>query len=133
MRVFVCFASFLLSLCFCWCLQPTNSLRGLDGYSHCVLTFVFHRNSNLRFNPLVFPPKLSGKKMGVFSTRSPHRWNNIGLTIAKIDRVEKDTVYLSGVDLVDNTPILDIKPYLHHDSVPDATVPQWVRGSGVWG
>lgn len=65
--------------------------------------------------------------MGVFATRSPHRPNPIGLTIVKIEKVVEDTVYFSGVDLVDGTPVLDIKPYVpQYDSVTEATVPEWI-------
>ena len=64
------------------------------------------------------PPKLEGEKMGVFATRSPHRFNPIGLSIAKIDRVEGRTVYMSGLDLVHGTPVLDIKPYHYLDAIP---------------
>jgi tRNA (Thr-GGU) A37 N-methylase len=66
----------------------------------------------------VQPPKLEGEKMGVFATRSPHRFNPIGLSIAKIDRVEGRTVYMSGLDLVHGTPVLDIKPYHYLDAIP---------------
>lgn len=63
------------------------------------------------------PPKLDGDKMGVFATRSPHRYNPIGLSIAKIDKVDSRTIYLSGIDLIHGTPVIDIKPYHYLDSL----------------
>ncbi len=75
----------------------------------------------------VRPPRLGGKTVGLFSTRTPHRPNPIGLSLVKLDRVAGDTLHLSSVDLVHGTPVLDIKPYLPYaDSIAGATVPQWV-------
>ncbi|KAF3339236.1 hypothetical protein FCM35_KLT16707 [Carex littledalei] len=73
-------------------------------------------------------PRLKGGKMGVLATRSPHRPCPIGLSVAKIEAVDGQAILLSGVDLVDGTPVLDIKPYLpYSDSVKGATVPSWVQ------
>jgi tRNA-Thr(GGU) m(6)t(6)A37 methyltransferase TsaA len=103
-------------------LQPELSLQGLSEFSHIWLIWVFHQNSNKIFRPKIHPPRLQGETIGVFSTRSPHRPNPIGLSLVKLDRIENDVLYLSGVDLVDGTPILDIKPYLKTiESVSDAT------------
>lgn len=94
----------------CW--QPEQSLQGLEGFSHLWLVFVFHKNENGRFHAKVHPPRLGGASQGVFSTRSPHRPNPIGLSLVKIEKVESDGLILSGADLINGTPILDIKPYL---------------------
>ena len=64
------------------------------------------------------PPKLDGDKMGVFATRSPHRYNPIGLSIAKVEKVESRTIHLSGIDLIHGTPVIDIKPYHYLDAIP---------------
>lgn len=102
-------------------LQPELSLDGLSGFSHIWLIFVFHENTNKIFRPKVHPPRLEGKTIGAFATRTPHRPNPIGLSLARLEKVENDILYLSGVDLVDGTPVLDIKPYLKYvESVPDA-------------
>ena len=74
--------------------------------------FLFHANGNVVVKSKVRPPQLSGEKKGLFSTRTPHRPNPIGLSLCKIDSIEHDTVFLSGVDIIDGTPILDIKPYI---------------------
>jgi tRNA-Thr(GGU) m(6)t(6)A37 methyltransferase TsaA len=111
-------------------LDPKNALRGMTDYSHVWLLFVFHRNTNTKYHPVVAPPKLGGAKLGVFATRTPHRPCNIGLTVASIESVDGDTLTLTGVDLVDGTPILDIKPYVPADVIQDPKVPGWVAGGG---
>eukprot|EP01105_Mastigella_eilhardi_P014327 TRINITY_DN3267_c0_g1_i1.p1 TRINITY_DN3267_c0_g1~~TRINITY_DN3267_c0_g1_i1.p1 ORF type:complete len:394 (-),score=97.55 TRINITY_DN3267_c0_g1_i1:1079-2260(-) len=134
-------------------LDPRNALRGIEQYSHLWLLFVFSRNTNKGYSPVVSPPKLGhGKKMGVFATRSPHRPNNIGITLVELERVggksdDNDdtqrqkqgrrpwgplTLHLRGVDLVDGTPILDVKPYIPAtDCISDPVrVPGWVAGGG---
>ncbi|XP_075416317.1 tRNA (adenine(37)-N6)-methyltransferase isoform X2 [Tenrec ecaudatus] len=104
--------------------NPEHSLMGLDQFSHVWILFVFHKNGHLSCKAKVQPPRLNGAKTGVFSTRSPHRPNAIGLTLAKLDRVEGGAVYLSGVDMVHGTPVLDIKPYIaDYDSPQRVTVP----------
>ena len=101
--------------------QPEISLQGLEGYSHIWLQFVFHLNSSARFHAKVHPPRLEGKTMGLFATRSPHRPNPIGLSLVELISIKDDTLLLAGADLVDGTPVLDIKPYLPHvESLPEA-------------
>lgn len=107
------------------CAQP-EALRGLEGFSHLWLIFVFHLAEG--WSPTVRPPRLGGnERVGVFASRSPFRPNPIGLSVVKIERVEPDapegpTVHVSGVDLVDGTPLLDIKPYVAYaDALPEAT------------
>lgn len=101
--------------------QPQNSLQGLQDYSHLWVVFVFHLNKNKSFHAKVHPPRLQGESMGVFATRSPHRANPIGLSLVKIEKIEDDAIYISGVDLVNGTPVIDIKPYLPQvESIPEA-------------
>ena len=95
-------------------LQPEFSLQGLDGYSHLWLQFVFHLNKSARFHAKVHPPRLEGKTMGLFATRSPHRPNPIGLSLVELVEIRNNVLILAGADLVDGTPILDLKPYLPH-------------------
>ncbi len=102
-------------------LQPEESLQGLEGFSHVWLVWVFHQNKTARFHAKVHPPRLGGKTMGVFATRSPHRPNPIGLSLVELISVEKDGIVVAGADLVDGTPILDIKPYLPEvEALPEA-------------
>ncbi|GAM17034.1 hypothetical protein SAMD00019534_002090 [Acytostelium subglobosum LB1] len=78
-------------------------------------------------NVMVRPPLLNGKKVGVYASRTPHRLVPIGMTMCRIERIEGDTIYLSGVDMVDGTPIIDLKPYIpKFDSEPDARTPAWI-------
>lgn len=116
---------------------PPASLEGLGDYSHCWVIYVFHLNTNLeklwkdpaksRFKAKVRVPRLKGERMGVFATRSPHRPCPIGLTVAKVEAVKGNILLLSGVDLVDGTPVLDVKPYLPYcDSIQEAGVPKWL-------
>ena len=105
-----------------------DALRGLEGFSHLWLIFQFHRAVRAEWSPTVRPPRLGGnRRMGVFATRSPFRPNAIGLSCVKLEEVRLDeklgpVLYVSGADLVDGTPILDIKPYLPYaDCHPKAT------------
>lgn len=95
-------------------LQPELALQGLEGYSHIWLQFVFHLNpsATTRYHAKIHPPRLNGKSIGIFATRSPHRPNPIGLSVVELVEIKNDILILAGADLVDGTPILDIKPYL---------------------
>lgn len=99
-----------------------EALRGLDGYSHIWLIWGFHKAERDTWSPTVRPPRLGGnKRAGVFATRSPFRPNPIGLSVVKLESIEGCTLHVKGADLLDGTPIYDIKPYLPHiDSIPDA-------------
>ena len=104
-----------------------DALRGIEGYSHLWLIWQFSEAVRDTWSPLVRPPRLGGnEKMGVFATRSPFRPNAIGLTCVELEKVEQDrqlgpVIWVRGVDLMDGTPIFDIKPYLAYaDSRPDA-------------
>lgn len=105
-----------------------DALRGLEGFSHLWLIFRFHQAVREGWSPTVRPPRLGGnRRMGVFATRSPFRPNNLGLSCVKLEGVCRDeklghVIRVSGADLVDGTPILDIKPYLPYADCPrDAT------------
>lgn len=122
-----------------------EALDGVEEFSHVWLTFKFHLNTNTlkeakafagarddsrkyTFTAKITPPMLKEKK-GVLATRSPHRPNPIGVTLAKIERVDKlkRVIHVSACDLVDGTPVLDIKPYVPaYDSVTPFKVPTWI-------
>lgn len=102
-------------------LQPEEAFEGLEGFSHVWLVWVFHQNKISHYHSKVHPPRLGGKSMGLFATRTPHRPNPIGLSLVRLEKIEAGVLYLSGADLVDGTPILDVKPYLPFiESIPDA-------------
>lgn len=106
---------------------PDHSLVGLDGFSHVWLFSYFHLNTNKKFLPKVRPPRLKGAAIGLFASRSPHRPSPLGLSLARLVKVEGRTLFLAGIDLVDGTPILDVKPYIPEwDSVPHADA-GWVK------
>ena len=106
--------------------QP-EAFRGLEGFSQLWIIWQVSEAVRSNWSATVRPPRLGGnKRVGVFATRSPFRPNAIGLSAVKIKRIELDTpegpvIYVSGADLMDGTPILDVKPYLAYaDSHPDA-------------
>jgi tRNA-Thr(GGU) m(6)t(6)A37 methyltransferase TsaA len=96
--------------------------NGLEGFSHVWLIWMFHAVPEGEWKPLVRPPRLGGnRKVGVFASRSPFRPNPIGLSAVKLEQVHETKLDVSGVDLLDGTPILDIKPYIpYSDALADA-------------
>lgn len=107
--------------------RNNEALRGIEGYSHLWLIWQFSEAVRDTWSPTVRPPRLGGnKRVGVFATRSPFRPNSLGLSSVKLEAVvslpDKGTVLMvSGADLMDGTPIFDIKPYVaYSDSHPDA-------------
>ena len=103
-----------------------DALRGIEGYSHIWIIWQFSEAVRQDWSPTVRPPRLGGNtRMGVFATRSPFRPNNLGLSCVKLLGVEQSSdgtvLKVSGADLMDGTPIFDIKPYIpYSDSFPDA-------------
>lgn len=105
-----------------------EAFRGLEDFSHIWLIWQFSKALRENWSPSVRPPKLGGNiRKGVFATRSPFRPNAMGLSCVKLDAIKTEketgpTLYVSGIDLMDGTPIYDIKPYLPYvDSRPEAT------------
>ncbi|XP_061101508.1 tRNA (adenine(37)-N6)-methyltransferase isoform X2 [Conger conger] len=92
--------------------NPHHALIGLEHYSHVWIIFLFHKNGHLSSKAKVKPPRLNGQRVGVYSTRSPHRPNALGLTLAKLENITGDILHLSGIDMIAGTPVLDIKPYI---------------------
>ena len=98
--------------------RDASALRGLEDFSHLWLIWEFSENKMTDCSPTVRPPRLGGnKRVGVFATRSPYRPNPLGLSSVKIERIYNDgengtVIEVSGADLLDNTPIYDIKPYI---------------------
>ena len=104
-----------------------DALRGIEGFSHLWLIWGFSENVGAPWSPTVRPPRLGGNvRMGVFATRSPFRPNGLGLSCVRLLSLRKDaslgtTLLVAGADLMDGTPIYDIKPYVPYaDSIPDA-------------
>ena len=99
-----------------------NAVRGLEDFSHIWLIWGFSENIREKHSLTVRPPRLGGNaRMGVFATRSPFRPNNLGLSCVKLEGVKKGKIIVSGADLMNGTPIYDIKPYIpYSDCRPDA-------------
>lgn len=103
-----------------------DAVRGLDGFSHLWLVWEFSLSLRDDWSPTVRPPRLRGERLGVFATRSPFRPNPIGLSSVRLERIEHDdelgpVLVVTGADLVDGTPVLDVKPYIPLDAHPEAT------------
>ena len=108
--------------------RVADALRGLEGFSHLWLLWIFSENVRDTWKPTVRPPRLGGNtRLGVFATRSSFRPNPIAMSCVKIEKINltgawAPSIEVSGADLMDGTPIVDIKPYLPYaDSIPEAT------------
>jgi len=96
-----------------------QALKDLEGFERIWVIYLFHLNDS--WKPMVTPPRNKGKKVGVFASRSPHRPNGIGLSCVTLNRIEGLNIYISNSDILDGSPVLDIKPYLPwSDSFPDS-------------
>ena len=110
-----------------------NSFEGIENFTYIWIIYIFHLHTNFQ-GAKISPPKYSeGKKIGIFATRSPHRINPIGLTLCKFDKIENNEIYISCVDMVDGTPIIDIKPYHHLESLnlndENIKYPKWIMNA----
>jgi len=110
-------------------LNPKNNfeqaLKYLDGFERIWVLYQFHLNKN--WKPLVNPPRHTRKKVGVFATRAPYRPNHIGMSCVKLKKVDGLKIFISGSDILDGSPVIDIKPYLpYSDSFPNAET-GWVK------
>lgn len=110
-------------------LPPYNDIeitRGMEDFSHLWLSFIFHKHVGKGWNTTVKPPRLDGKqRFGVFATRASFRPNPIGLSVVELDSIEQKNgqlfIHINGADLMDQTPVIDIKPYVpYSDSIPGA-------------
>lgn len=98
---------------------PARALQGLEGFDYVWVIAHLHLNKN--WNPTVVPPRGPRVRRGVLSTRAPHRPNQIGLSALRLVSVEGHRLHVQGIDLLDETPVLDIKPYVPYaDAFPDA-------------
>lgn len=101
--------------------QFEQALSDIEGFSHLWLIYQFHQNSH--WKPMVLPPRGSSTKKGVFATRSPYRPNSLGLSCVKLIERKGLILFVQNFDLLDQTPIFDIKPYIaYSDSIPDANM-----------
>ncbi len=101
--------------------EYSEGLMDLDGFSHLILVWVFHKSEGYE---LIVEPPHDDRKHGVFATRAPIRPNPIGLTVVKLKGIEGNTIHIEDPDMLDGTPLLDIKPYL----LPPETLGEVKRG-----
>lgn len=111
---------------------PADSLRELNGFDRLWVVFVFHKAESSR--AVVTPPGIGRKSIGVFATRSPHRVNPIGLSCVRLHKVDGHHMYISESDMMDGSPILDIKPYISYADSFETAAPGWTsqRELNTW-
>jgi len=101
-----------------------DGLKDLDGFSHIILIYSFHKSEGFE---LKVKPFLSGNKHGVFSTRAPKRPNAIGISVVKLIRIKENILEIENIDIIDGTPLLDIKPYIPEFDVHKADKTGWLE------
>lgn len=103
-----------------------EGLKDLDGFSHVYLIYIFHKAARTR---LTVTPFLDTRERGVFATRSPLRPNHMGLSIVRLTKVEGCALTIRGVDVLNGTPLLDIKPYVENFDAVTGSSPGWMTAS----
>jgi tRNA-Thr(GGU) m(6)t(6)A37 methyltransferase TsaA len=106
--------------------EYTEGLKDLDGFSHIILLYQFHLSNGYE---LTLTPFLDDKPHGLFATRAPRRPNPIGLSIVKLDRIDKNILHVSNIDVIDKTPLLDIKPYVPAFDQQDDARSGWLESA----
>lgn len=100
-----------------------KGLKDLDKFSHCILIYYLHKSNKLTIEG---KPFLEDKKHGIFAIRSPHRPNHIGFSIVKIQRIQENKLYFTHVDMLNETPLLDIKPYVKYFDSRENAISGWL-------
>jgi tRNA-Thr(GGU) m(6)t(6)A37 methyltransferase TsaA len=108
--------------------QYRGGLQDLDGFSHLILLYWFHGSQGFE---LVVEPFLDSRPRGLFSTRAPKRPNPIGLSVVELEGIEESVLHIRNVDILDGTPLLDIKPYVPAFDAPGTTRVGWLEGAGT--
>lgn len=101
-----------------------EGLKDLDGFSHIILLYLFHRSQTYK---LQTRPFMDSEPRGVFATRAPNRPNSIGLSVVQLERIEQSKLYIQNVDILDGTPLLDIKPYVPEFDTYTDTKTGWLE------
>ena len=102
-------------------------LKDLDGFSHIILLYHFHRSHGFNLHVVPF---MDSQKRGLFATRAPKRPNPIGLSVVQLDKVEDGVLYIQAVDILDGTPLLDIKPYVPEFDAQVGVRTGWLEKAG---
>jgi len=103
--------------------EYTRGLKDLDKFSHCILIYYFHKSKK---ETIEGKPFLEDEKHGIFAIRSPHRPNHIGFSVVKIQRIQENKLYFTQVDMIDGTPLLDIKPYVKYFDSREDFISGWL-------
>jgi len=98
-------------------------LKDLDGFSHAVILYYFHKSKK---EEIICKPFLEDRVHGIYAIRSPHRPNHIGFSVVKVEKIDDNKLHFSEVDVLDGTPVLDIKPYVKYFDVRDNVVSGWI-------
>jgi tRNA-Thr(GGU) m(6)t(6)A37 methyltransferase TsaA len=101
-----------------------KGLRDLDGFSHAILIYYFHQSQKEKIEG---KPFLEQNTHGIFAIRSPHRPNHMGFSIVRISKIEGNIIYFTGVDMLDGTPLLDIKPYVKYFDSREHVTCGWIE------
>ena len=101
-----------------------NGIQDLDGFSHLILLYHFHLSENFE---LLVTPFLDTHVHGVFATRAPKRPNSIGLSVVKLTKIEENILYIEDIDVINKTPLIDIKPYIPDFDAPEQIKTGWYR------
>lgn len=104
--------------------EYSGGLKSLDGFSHAVLLYYFHKSDKVHISG---KPFLEDIEHGIFAIRSPHRPNHIGMSVVRIERIEGAKLYFTEVDMLDGTPLLDIKPYVKQFDSREDTRSGWIE------
>ena len=102
--------------------EYTDGLKNLQGFSHIYLFYYFHQSQK---TCLRLKPYLSDQEYGIFATRAPHRPNKLGMSLVRLDRIENDILYVRDLDILDSTPLIDIKPYIQRFDSRENTRSGW--------
>lgn len=105
--------------------QYAEGLRDLDGFSHVILIYHFHKIKN---HELIVKPFMDDHLHGIFSTRAPKRPNPIGFSVVKLNKIEDNIIYIENIDVLDNTPLLDIKPFIPDVDCVKVDKMGWLQG-----
>jgi len=108
--------------------QYSAGLKDLEGFSHIYLLYQFHKAARTE---LLVTPFMDTEERGVFATRSPLRPNHIGISIVRLQKIEGNKVFLEGVDVLDGTPLLDIKPYIEKFDAVEKSSSGWLQASAA--
>ncbi len=104
--------------------EYVDGLKDLGGFSHIILIYHFHLSKGFKLHVI---PYMDNKERGVFATRAPKRPNPIGISVVKLLKIEKNILYIKNIDIVDETPLLDIKPYIPHFDEPEDIKIGWLE------